>query len=341
MIGQRRPNIAAQRADPTRGSLACACVLLVLLTTSARVEASEQEASARKAYTAGVAAFQNGDNAAAYDHFALANQTFPSPNIKLMLGRTLARLGRRGEAYRVLNEALAVAGDAARYETTARAARDELRELEKQLAIVRIRVDDPDATASLRIDDQVIERALWSEPLALEPGTVHVELADPNGRRDGHQLELSAGSSVTLAMRIPDHVPARAPAPTPVRTIAAASEEPASTGSHQLRPVSYAVAGLGLAGLAAFAILGSLSESEFSKLEDACPNAMRCDARHRETATRGQTYQTVANVSLGVGSAALATGLVLWLVSAPREREPEQTSRLDITPHSLQWSGSF
>jgi tetratricopeptide (TPR) repeat protein len=340
-MSQRRASVRPQL--PLRNPLAIACAGLMLLA-AARVQAQppEPEAAARKAYAAGVAAFQSGDNAAAYDHLAIADRTFSSPNIKLMLGRTLARLGKRSEAYHVFNDALTAAGDAPRYETTARALRDELRELEKQLAIVRILVDDPGKTAQLRIDDHTIERELWAEPLALEPGSVHVELTDATGRRDAHQLELSAGSSLALAMRIPERVPSAeaAPLPAPQAATTAETAVPADApSSHQLRPVSYVVAGFGIAGLAAFGVLGAMSQDQFSKLESACPNPKQCDARYRDNATRGQTYQTAANISLGVGAAALATGIVLWLVSFPKEM-PVQSS-LAITPHSVQWTGSF
>jgi hypothetical protein len=47
---------------------------------------------------------------------------------------------------------------------------------------------------------------------------------------------------------------------------------------------------------------------------------MHCAAALQDHATQGRTYQALANVSLGVGIAALAAGVVLWVIGLPDEQ---------------------
>ena len=61
-----------------------------------------------------------------------------------------------------------------------------------------------------------------------------------------------------------------------------------------------------------------------------------CSGNLRDHATRGQTYQTLANVSLGIGLSALAAGVVLWVVGLPGER-----NRVALTARGVQLSGAF
>jgi hypothetical protein len=113
------------------------------------------------------------------------------------------------------------------------------------------------------------------------------------------------------------------------------SDAPHGRGQ-QLRGFSYALAGVGVVGLGAFAVFGTMSHGQFAKLEAGCPETDRCDPRLRDNATRGQTFQTLANVALVAGAAALTTAVTLWLVSLPEER-----AEVAITASSVQLRGSF
>jgi hypothetical protein len=83
-------------------------------------------------------------------------------------------------------------------------------------------------------------------------------------------------------------------------------------------------------------VFGALSHAQYARLERACPNAESCPSTYREYATRGKTYQTVANIALAAGAAVLATGITLWLVTLPDEH-----TTIAVTPSSLQLRRSF
>jgi hypothetical protein len=311
--------------------LAFACNLGV-----ARAEPADSDAQthAREEYAAGVAAFQRGDHEQAHAHFCAADAAFPSPNVKLMLGRALLRLGQLVAAHATLTAAVreAHAADSSqRYEQAASAADEELQQLAPRLATINVRVDDPTGSATLWVGTREIPRDAWQEPIVSEPGSIEVALAGPNGRRDVKLLELSGGAAATLAMSVPEAPPptaALATAPTPATQPAAPAQAVSSESRGQTaRSLGYVAAGVGVAGIVAFGVLGSMSNAQFNKLDSACPTRMNCDPALEDHATQGQTYQTLANVSLGVGIAALAAGVVLWVIGSPDEQRPASSAR--------------
>lgn len=315
----------------TRAALWCAVFVSSLPLTAAAQSDSTAQASAREAYQAGVTAYQRGDYAQARAQFEAADRAYPSPNVKLMLGRALLQAGDGSGAHAVLRSSLRQARELkdARYQGAEAAARDELQQLEKRSALINLRIADPTAQAVLRVAGREIPRDAWDAPMLSEPGAIEVALVGPDGQRDVKQLELSAGTAVTLVMAITEQPPLKAAA-TPTATApepekippAASAAAPAPQGvrSYELRPLGYIAAGIGAAGIVAFGVLGALSNTEHADLIEGCPSQQDCDPKLEDHATRGSTYQTLANVSLGVGIAALATGVVLWVLGSPDEQ---------------------
>jgi hypothetical protein len=141
---------------------------------------------------------------------------------------------------------------------------------------------------------------------------------------------LSGGAAATLAMSVPDAAPPTAavasaltPAPLPAAPAEAVSSE---SRGQTARSMGYVAAGVGVAGIVAFGVLGSMSNAQFNKLDSACPTHMNCDPALEAHATQGRTYQALANVSLGVGIAALAAGVVLWVIGLPDEQRPASSA---------------
>jgi tetratricopeptide (TPR) repeat protein len=303
--------------------------------------APEPQTLAREAYASGVVAFQSGDYAQALAQFTTANAAFPSPNVKLMLGRALQQLGRRPAAYEAFQAAVrdANGGDITRYEQAANAAKEALQQLEAALAVIRVRIVDPSGEATLRVGNQEIARDGWSEPIAADPGAIEIALVGPDGQRDVKHLEMSAGTAATLSMALAERAQAGSSEPAvavrpSVRPTAAVVTE--ADRRQQLRMFSYVAAGIGTGGIVAFGVLGAMSNAQFSQLDAGCPNRSACSPSLEAHATRGQAYQTLANVSLGIGLTALAAGVVLWVVGLPSEH-----SQVAVTARGVQLSGSF
>ena len=108
---------------------------------SAQDKPTPQEA-ARAAYGRGVEAYSAEKYQSAFDQFSEAEAAFPSPNIELMLGRSLSKLGRFVEAKAMLLRAQA-GSNAPKYANTATLAGTELALVEQQLARVELEIQPP------------------------------------------------------------------------------------------------------------------------------------------------------------------------------------------------------
>ncbi|HKY41157.1 MAG TPA: hypothetical protein VJN18_34725 [Polyangiaceae bacterium] len=80
----------------------------------------------------------------------------------------------------------------------------------------------------------------------------------------------------------------------------------------------YVIGGIGIASLGASGVFFGLRASKISDLDKACPD-LKCPKGYDDDIQQGQRYTTIANVTLAVGVAAVAGGLVLILTSGPAE----------------------
>jgi len=308
------------------------------------------EQSAREAYAAGLDSFGRGAYAEAAGSFARADGLAASPNAKLMLGRCLRALDELPEAYRMLQDSVRAAesSDPVRYEKTAQAARAELQRLRSQLGLLTVYVHADSGPALLHVDGLPIPSSEWQTALPVRAGTVHVSLETGPGVIEHRSIEIGAGQRESLVIGSP---PERAPAPAPAAAAPAPARrpppepppppQPSAAESNQtgVRTASYVAGGIGVVGLIAFGVLGSLSAVAFHELEEGCPVKSSCDPSLRSTAERGELEQTAANVSLVVGLTALATGAVLFVLSAPEVESPQLS--LAAGPGGMRVQGAF
>jgi hypothetical protein len=253
----------------------------------------------------------------------------------LMVARCLSRLGRDLEAYEAFRtteeEARAAPGDRKKYESTAVAAKNEGAETRARLGSVVVAVA---GTASVGGRDV---GPMQSKPLIVNPGTVVVSFQTAAGTID-EDMEVAPGDEKTITVT-PPLPPAAAP-------VAAGSPPPppAEPSGINQKTLAYVVGGIGLAGFATFAVFGILNNSKFDDLERSCDADGTCPASLAEDGETGRTYQTVANVGLGVGIVGVAAGVTLFLTapSSSPERDASRTGpRLAIGPGSVRVDGRF
>jgi hypothetical protein len=108
-----------------------------------------------------------------------------------------------------------------------------------------------------------------------------------------------------------------------------------------LRTWAFVAGGVGVAGIGAFAILGSMASSKFDDLESRC-TSRRCPAGTQEDIDTGKSLQTVANVALGLGVIGLGTGVLLYVLDAKRETTVADTGvRVAVGPGSVSVEGTL
>ena len=277
--------------------------------------AAPDKVEAREKYKRAKTDFEAKRFEPALKGFRESYAVLPSPNSHLMIANTLAELGRSTEAYlearHVRAEAKAAAAADPKYEQTAAAAELTMNRMRPKIGLLTVQIDASEPSASLVVAGHPVERAEWSEPVPVEPGSVSVALSRSSGetRRD---VQVAAGADETVDLRAPAPA-APQPGAEEEEPSGGASFNPFDGGPNQ-RIVSYVVGGLGAASLITFAILGGMHLSKYNDLKDKCTEG-RCPADLESEANKGRGYQTGANVTLGLGLGLLAVGATLFFTT--------------------------
>jgi hypothetical protein len=110
-----------------------------------------------------------------------------------------------------------------------------------------------------------------------------------------------------------------------------------SSGSRGARIAGYVIGGVGIASLATSGVFFGFRANKISTLDKVCPDR-QCTKAQQSDIDAGKLDTTVANVTLAVGVAAIAGGVVLILTSGPSK---EQTVALAPSLGGAQLIGSF
>jgi hypothetical protein len=248
----------------------------------------------------------------AIEGFRASLAVINSPNTRLYIGRCLRELGNAQQAYvefgRVANEAREAAASDGRYTLTADEATQERDAVAPFLGFVTIELRGADDSIKLRVSGQEMGTLASRDPLPVTPGAIEIVV-----ERDGvpvarRGLSMTAGEHVSLAI----DVPPRPPAPPP-----SVHKEPPPREDQTpktLRTLSFVAGGIGIAGLATFAIAGAVTKSTYDDLDTRCGGS-RCLQDSSDDISRGVTTQTIANVGLVVGAVGIVGGVTLFLLS--------------------------
>jgi len=159
--------------------------------------------------------------------------------------------------------------------------------------------------------------------------TIHVVLAEGEERTiDLHDAasacrEQAAPGTPVVASTAPSPPPAPPPtAPLPPRSTAEGPATSASAG-HPMRWIGLAVAGAGVVTIAVGGGLALGAKSQYDSVANECP-AAGCSVDGYDVRTSARSRADVATVVMGVGAAAVAGGVLLWLL------EPRRTASVAV-----------
>ena len=303
----------------------------------------EQWRGAQKTFLAADELFDAKRYEEAISAYRASWEIVASPNTRLQVARCLRELGRVGEAYDELMGAVADGERAAskdqKYARAAEAARVELKALQAQIAFVTVRVDSVPDSTSFRVGARQMEIADFARPIAVAAGKIQVVARVPGRGAVVKTITLAPGAEGEVAFDFDESAPALQPsaaaasvpsAPTPAASDSSAHE------STSLRPYAFIAGGVGVLGLASFAVLGTMNNSKFSDLEDKC-QAGNCPADSQSDIDSGRQLQTFANVGLVVGIVGVGTGAALFLLDSGGERP----TQVGVGPGSVTVSGRF
>jgi hypothetical protein len=315
----------------SRSVLACSSIALVLLASSFALADgvapgdanATQKQQALEHFTVGKTAFEAKTYDKAITELRASLDVVNSPNARLVLARALRDSGALGDAWteygRVAEDATKLAATEARYSQTADAAVSERGELEPKLAFVTVDVQHAPGDTTLKVAGRSVPAEQWAAPILAPTGAVDVVLSDASGKELARQtVAATVGQKVAVTLDAHPVAPVSS-APNPddspdFQKAAPPPPPPQSSDRSGLRPYAYIAGGVGVAGLAAFTIFGVMSSSDFNDLKNNCPSGS-CPSSKSGEINDGKTFQTVANVGLGVGIVGVAAGATLFVLS--------------------------
>jgi hypothetical protein len=288
----------------------------LIATTAFAPEAlgGEPERLAAEAlFTDGRALLAEGKNDEACAKFAASQKLDPSVGALINLAECATRRGETASAWLLYRDAAALAarnGDRERE----RIATSRAETLTVSRLSVRAAQKPPGFT--VKVDGAALDRAVLDLPTPANPGPHAIEASAPGRARWRSSVRIPADGSTTTVDVPPLAIdPAQTPAP--------ATERPASEPDATGRTAGFVVGGVGIVALGLGVLFSARASSVWGDVTAVCPERRCPDARtaadlepKREEAHRDAVIATVA---LGVGLAAVATGIVL-LVTSPSSR---------------------
>jgi hypothetical protein len=311
-----------------RLSLGVAAVVVGLACgRDARAQAASDAAAADALFHEAQKLAAAGNYADACPKYAESLRLDTGIGVMLYLADCYERTGKTASAWAEFREAEELATKQA--DKRAAAAHQRAAILEPLLARLLIRLG-PGADVpglELKRDTTLVGRPQWEVPVPVDPG-VHTVIASAPGKktRTLSVLVVAGGSPTALAIEpledegatstehpaLPESLPPLAPART------------GGSGSTQ-RIISYGVGAAGLVGIVVGAYFGfdTISKNNSANSNGCHPSgdANPCEQPGLKINQEAQRSATASNISFGLGAAALAGGVVLYL-TAPRSPAP-------------------
>ena len=252
--------------------------------------------------------------------FRASHDIVTSPNTRLEIARCLLAVGRTVAAYAELGRTAVEAKELTvqdnRYARAYQAAVAERAEIEARLAFVTLAIENAMEETRVLIGDEEILRAAWTEPTPVPAQTAKIVVETPGHARVVRTVQLAARqrSAVTIDAQSGEALAAG--------SIAADGTVPSSSAGSAspppwMRTGAYVAGGVGVAGLAAFAIFGLMARSNYDDLARACAGGP-CPTDQSDEIASGKTNQAMANVGLAVGIFGVAAGTTLFVLSLKR-----------------------
>jgi hypothetical protein len=260
-----------------------------------------------------------------------------SPNARLFIARCLRELGDLPAAYEemkaTVDESTAKAAQDNKYAPTRDSAAAELAMLEPRVGKLIVAIADLPADTKVRINLKEVDAERLGRPIAVNPGSSSLVIEAPGKQRVERSVDVPAGETRTVALVLEDTM-----VEAPIEEAPDESVEPETSGG-ELRIAGYVVTGVGLVGVAVFAILANKAKSDFDELDQSC-GGQACPEAERGRVEDGRSLTTIANITLGVGAVAVAAGVAMIIFGGPDEVTGDAAS-LELLPMADSNSGGL
>ncbi len=318
--------------------------LLFASTPCFAAPSPEETKAALEKFKQAQKSFDAKDYATALELARAALEITGSPNARLYVGRALRELGQLAEAHAELERTLRDSREAAnkdpKYGPTRDSAAAEIALLDQRVGKVIVAVVDPPPGVKVELNGKALDTTQVGQPVAVAPGDVLARAHGDGAAAVEKLIQIAAGATQTITLVFRTAAAVAPAVATPTKPAADADAPPKKSGG-TLRTAGYVVAGVGVVGIAVFAITGSMANSKYGELEDGCGSTRCSDPKYADTVDSGKRLQTIANVSLIAGGVGLLAGGALIVFGGPKERASSAAIRAAPGGLSLEYAGRF
>lgn len=305
-------------------------IVIALLAGSSPATAQTPQPPARDP-AAAEALFERGKDLVSQGRIADACAAFAESQRLDPAGGTLLRLalcheaqGKLASAWVEFTEVARVSregsGEPAKLRERVRIAQEHIAWLAPRIPRLVVSVAPAARVEGLRVTAGALPRdeGTWGVALPVDPGDVEIAATAP-GRAPFHTtVPLAEAQQVTVDVPPLPSIPPPSNA-VPPGASPASSPPPAAT---IWRPVGIAIGALGVVALGVGTYFGVRAIGKWNDASSVCPAASCNDPGAVSNASDARDAARVADFTLAGGVAALATGVVLYFVGAPRAIEP-------------------
>ncbi|MBI3206977.1 MAG: hypothetical protein HYZ29_35900 [Myxococcales bacterium] len=294
-----------------------AFVILTLAGVAVAEPSATERALARELFEQGRKLMADKAYPKACAKLAESQRLDPAPGTLLNLAVCHEAEGKTATAWAEFNDALSLAKRDGRKDRIGLATQH-LANLEARLS--RLTIDVPAVSRvsglEIKLDGSRVGRPAWGTAIPVDPGA-HLVTASAPGWKDW-QTEITLGETS-------DRKTVAVPALQKATVKSGATGDPqkpvprdAGAGSGQ-RTTGYVVGAIGLVGLGVGGYFGYRAYSRWDDRNAHCTDA-GCDPTGVDAGDDAKQAATIANIGVGIGVAALATGAILVLTAGPSER---------------------
>jgi hypothetical protein len=308
----------ATKRTPKRG-LGLGAVVLgcgIPWTALAQTETPRDPIAAETLFARGKQLIDQGHTSEACAAFAESEKLDPAGGTLLRLALCHEAEGKLASAWLDFTEVVRVsketAGEATKLTERVRIAREHLSALEPRLPKLVVSVPEGTRVDGLQVTANGIPRnpGIWGVAVPFDAGDVEIAASAPGHKTFRTTVRAEEGKAVSV--EVPpleaDAVP-EAPAP--------ATPHEEAPKSSTLRTVGIGVGAAGIAALGIGAYFGVTAISKWNDSSKDCPGAL-CNAQGVSLANDAKQAATLSDVTFGIGVAAVAAGIILFVVGAPK-----------------------
>ncbi len=299
------------------------CVLALSILLAARASRADiaGSAEAEELFKQGRAALEQKDYATACVKLAESNRLERAVGTLISLAQCEEARGKIAGARQHWQEAADLADAMQDRLQRGPAAREKVSELEKRVPRLTVRAaSHAPPNMTVKRDDLLLTAASFGSALPVDPGA-HVLVVSAESREpktfdvtlaegDRKEIEVEPGAEIAKPQPRPE-------APTSGAPQATTGSDNPEGGASTMRYAAYGLGGLGVVGLGVGTGLGVAAISKWNSAHDACPQSCSSTSQAKKDSDSARSQGDASTVAFVVGGAALAGGVVLWVLAPP------------------------